>query len=123
MFSNSSWPVTNKFLKCYDLVIYLIAVLTFLDINTHQSDIKMNLIIFVFTLYILVQRAYNWRIFHNGRIIGGNLGKPGEDQLKTNFNNYERWFTQNLDHFNPNNERTWQQVKLLLRIQTIYICK
>ncbi|XP_050513606.1 putative serine protease F56F10.1 [Diabrotica virgifera virgifera] len=22
---------------------------------------------------------------------------------------YERWFTQNLDHFNPNDERTWQQ--------------
>ncbi|XP_072375702.1 putative serine protease F56F10.1 [Diabrotica undecimpunctata] len=33
--------------------------------------------------------------------------QPENDDLEPS--NYERWFTQNLDHFNPNDERTWQQ--------------
>lgn len=69
----------------------------------------MKLIIFVFVFYI--QEVYNWRIFHNGRTKGGNLGEPrGEQHLKSYLNDYEKWFTQNLDHFNPGEERTWQQV-------------
>ncbi|KAJ8962948.1 hypothetical protein NQ314_005665 [Rhamnusium bicolor] len=63
-------------------------------------------------VFCFVNEVYSWRIFHNGRIIGGNLGEPKGDGLQTNLNNYERWFTQNLDHFNPVDERTWQQQAL-----------
>ncbi|XP_072396390.1 putative serine protease F56F10.1 isoform X1 [Diabrotica undecimpunctata] len=39
--------------------------------------------------------------FRRGRIL-----HPEKDPEPSK---YERWFTQNLDHFNPNDERTWQQ--------------
>ncbi|CAG9839385.1 unnamed protein product [Diabrotica balteata] len=40
----------------------------------------------------------------------GSMLQPENDDPEPS--KYERWFTQNLDHFNPNDERTWQQVKL-----------
>uniref|UniRef100_A0A6P7HD32 Serine protease K12H4.7 n=1 Tax=Diabrotica virgifera virgifera TaxID=50390 RepID=A0A6P7HD32_DIAVI len=36
----------------------------------------------------------------------GRIFQPGNHPESRK---YERWFTQNLDHFNPNDERTWQQ--------------
>lgn len=60
-------------------------------------------------LYLLVQ-VECWRVFHFGRSSGGNLGNPESHKLLSTENVTDKWFTQNLDHFNPNNEVTWKQV-------------
>lgn len=48
-----------------------------------------------------------WKTFHLGREKGGNVKGP-------HTTNHElppdQWFTQKLDHFNPTDDRTWQQV-------------
>ncbi|XP_019872170.1 putative serine protease K12H4.7 [Aethina tumida] len=62
-----------------------------------------------FLLSLCYKEVFNWKIFHNGRSVGGNLGKPGGYKLHRDYRNFERWFTQNLDHFNPGEETTWQQ--------------
>lgn len=60
-------------------------------------------------LISLVLNVYPWRIFFRGREIGGNIGKPlSETNGITDIP--EEWFTQTLDHFNPVDDRTWQQV-------------
>lgn len=51
-----------------------------------------------------------WKFFHLGRGNGGNLGKPGGNNFELTNDIPEQWFTQKLDHFNPNNEIIWQQV-------------
>ncbi|XP_025835143.1 putative serine protease F56F10.1 [Agrilus planipennis] len=48
----------------------------------------------------------SWRIFHRGRSVGGNIGQPPETSAP---NVPEKWFIQNLDHFNPSDTRTWRQ--------------
>ena len=53
-------------------------------------------------------------LFHRGRPRGGMLGAPRKS-LKSTFSSKlsspsdEMWFTQQLDHFNPTDTRTWQQ--------------
>lgn len=74
----------------------------------------MKLILFLLLLYI--GTAYNWRIFHNGRSVGGNIGKPNGNSEKVFA---DQWFTQNLDHFSPTNLKTWQQVTVTLRLQLL----
>lgn len=57
--------------------------------------------------------TYGWRIFHRGRHVGGNLGLPGRKENEIELGSPEvpeEWFTQKLDHFNPTDGRTWQQV-------------
>ena len=51
--------------------------------------------------------------FHRGRPRGGMLGAP-KKSLKSLFSRMrapsdEMWYTQQLDHFNPADTRTWQQ--------------
>lgn len=56
-----------------------------------------------------------WKNFHHGRGFGGNLGKPGNGSLVYSDEFPEQWFTQKLDHFNPNNEVTWKQVGIMFK--------
>ncbi|CAH1101926.1 unnamed protein product [Psylliodes chrysocephalus] len=59
------------------------------------------LLVVVFLIGILDSPVDGYRYFRHGR-----LGKKLEDSKPSKF---ERWFTQHLDHFNPNDEREWQQ--------------
>lgn len=58
---------------------------------------------------ILILEIHSWKIFHRGRGVGGNLGIPVSHR-----NKYreipEQWFLQELDHFNPADDRKWKQV-------------
>lgn len=63
----------------------------------------------ILLLFSFFASVYSWRIFFRGRERGGNIGKPHSvgsfvSEIP------EEWFTQVLDHFNPVDERTWQQV-------------
>lgn len=63
----------------------------------------------------LLSNVYAWKIFFRGRETGGNIGKPlSETNSVTDIP--EEWFTQALDHFNPVEDRTWQQVSHLLLV-------
>ncbi|KAG5677970.1 hypothetical protein PVAND_007682 [Polypedilum vanderplanki] len=59
----------------------------------------------------LLHLSDGWRLFKNGRRYGGNLGDP--DKYRTEFlanqDVEDFWFTQKLDHFDPTNNKTWQQ--------------
>lgn len=64
-------------------------------------------------MLVLVQGLFGWQIFHRGRPTGGNLGILGQRAGEFYFDDFdvtEQWFTQILDHFNNNDNRTWQQV-------------
>ncbi|KAF2900100.1 hypothetical protein ILUMI_06086, partial [Ignelater luminosus] len=63
-------------------------------------------------MLVLVPELLAWEIFHRGRHTGGNLVISGKKAV--GFDDWdpsvtEHWFTQILDHFNPNDNRTWQQ--------------
>ncbi|XP_057668742.1 putative serine protease F56F10.1 isoform X1 [Diorhabda carinulata] len=65
-----------------------------------NNQILSVLIIFVW-LSIFNPSTYGYKYFRNGRL--------GSKKEPTPPSKYEKWFTQNLDHFNPNDERNWQQ--------------
>ncbi|XP_044268918.1 putative serine protease K12H4.7 [Tribolium madens] len=71
----------------------------------------MKLFTLLLTLLYISSEVYSWRIFRNGRMVGGNIGEPKSDNCKeSNVKEVqEEWFTQNLDHFNPTDETTWKQ--------------
>ena len=53
------------------------------------------------------------QLFHRGREYGGMLGVPKHDpniSLPP-----DEWFEQQLDHFDPTDTRTWEQVCVLSR--------
>ncbi|CAH1989589.1 unnamed protein product [Acanthoscelides obtectus] len=60
---------------------------------------------------IAIQNAQGWRNFNRGRSKGGNLGLPAGDAVRGSESEKvtTEWFTQYLDHFNPNDGRTWKQ--------------
>ncbi|KAF7272437.1 hypothetical protein GWI33_014783 [Rhynchophorus ferrugineus] len=58
---------------------------------------------------MFINNCYSYRIFHNGRMRGGNLGQPKGKTLHGEARNFTRWFTQTLDHFDIGNLATWQQ--------------
>lgn len=58
----------------------------------------------------LVVNIHAWKIFHRGRGAGGNLGLPVRSSISSVKQIPEKWFIQNLDHFNPVDQRTWKQV-------------
>ncbi|KAL1510018.1 hypothetical protein ABEB36_004676 [Hypothenemus hampei] len=60
-------------------------------------------------LFIIFTNTYAWKYFHNGRVKGGNLGSPNKNNPIKEPQNFTRWFTQNLDHFDVGNATTWQQ--------------
>jgi hypothetical protein len=47
--------------------------------------------------------------FHRGRPRGGMLGSPKSSLNRKSSPIEELWYTQQLDHFNPADTRTWQQ--------------
>ncbi|KAF5283542.1 hypothetical protein FQA39_LY17322 [Lamprigera yunnana] len=67
--------------------------------------------LFVFTLLTLsLSNFHCWKIFHRGRVLGGNLGEPiGRETLYAGEEISDQWFDQKLDHFNPTDQRTWKQ--------------
>jgi hypothetical protein len=53
-------------------------------------------------------------LFHRGRPRGGMLGTPRKSLTSKSLSrmrsyNDEQWYTQQLNHFNPADTRTWQQ--------------
>lgn len=62
---------------------------------------------------ILIAKIHSWRIFHRGRGVGGNLGTPVRHHLSDLREIPEQWFLQELDHFNPSDDRKWKQVSKL----------
>lgn len=73
----------------------------------------MNISWLLFLITFGFIEVYSWRFFHHGRMVGGNLGKPINTRLDFTYDSVqEKLFTQTLDHFNPNNENTWQQVSV-----------
>ncbi|XP_065160833.1 putative serine protease K12H4.7 [Atheta coriaria] len=61
----------------------------------------------------LVNINHAWRNFYRGRGVGGNLGYPPRGvKLQGRISNDHvstEWFTQKLDHFQPNDLRAWKQ--------------
>ncbi|CAH1366832.1 hypothetical protein MTP99_008111 [Tenebrio molitor] len=70
----------------------------------------MKLCAFLLCLLYFCAEVNSWRIFHHGRMVGGNVGIPKPDKRRQSVKEVnEEWFTQQLDHFNPTDETTWQQ--------------
>lgn len=76
--------------------------------NNNNNNIVIYLLIIS---CFLIQISIEWRIFHKGRQIGGSLGtiKTIKDQDEYLLPKAQ-WFAQILDHFNPTDNRTWNQV-------------
>lgn len=69
----------------------------------------MNISWFLLFVTLGFIEVNSWKFFHHGRMVGGNLGAPVTTRINAE-DVEEKWFTQSVDHFNPNNEDTWQQV-------------
>jgi hypothetical protein len=57
---------------------------------------------------VLLSDVEGWKMFHRGRGHGGMLGSPMAAP-NTSVPSAE-WFLQQLDHFTPTIQRTWEQV-------------
>ncbi|KAK3914100.1 Putative serine protease, partial [Frankliniella fusca] len=57
----------------------------------------------------ILQSVSSLRIFHRGRQHGGNVQLWSNSDLSESMFPPEQWFTQQLDHFDPTNQQTWQQ--------------
>nr|XP_022921264.1 putative serine protease K12H4.7 [Onthophagus taurus] len=70
----------------------------------------MNFFTFIPIFLFVIDDAECWKIFHRGRSVGGNLGLPRRNKNGL-FKDIspEKWFLQNLDHFNPGNNQKWKQ--------------
>lgn len=55
-------------------------------------------------LLVLVQGLHGWNRFYHEKHLGLLIKSQTYDEAP------EQWFTQTLDHNNPNDGRTWQQV-------------
>ncbi|CAG9821606.1 unnamed protein product [Phaedon cochleariae] len=66
-----------------------------------------SLILLIISVFSVIETAYSWKFFHHGRVIDKSHKLGSFENEKPS--KYERWITQNLDHFHPTNERTWQQ--------------
>lgn len=71
----------------------------------------MRLLILYLLLFILANSVYGGKRFRLGRRNYGNLGAPSvhEDEETP----APQWFTQKLDHSNPSDLRTWNQVSIM----------
>lgn len=81
----------------------------------------MRLLLKLIIFHGLLSSCWTLRQFWRGRYVkGGGLGDPSkvfneEVHLLESAPSEEKWFTQQLDHFDPTNlGKTWQQVKLPL---------
>lgn len=67
------------------------------------------LLIFTVLVFVQIDSVHGWRKFWKGRHYKGNLHVPianvSAEQLPP-----DRWFAQKLDHFDPSNTQTWNQV-------------
>ena len=72
-----------------------------------------SLQLFVIGIIILPLLIDGLPFFHRGRPRGGMVGSPKRTFqifiLSTKSPSDELWYTQQLDHFNPADARTWQQ--------------
>lgn len=71
--------------------------------------IGIRYILFWLIILYLSHLTNAWRHFWKGRKNGGNLGHPSNFEISDKPLPQDEWFTQNLDHFNPINNETWQQ--------------
>jgi hypothetical protein len=62
---------------------------------------------------IIINSAVSWRTFWKGRKVNGNLGDPTKfhHDSESFSKSEDLWFEQKLDHFNPRNDKTFEQVK------------
>ncbi|XP_023014735.1 putative serine protease F56F10.1 [Leptinotarsa decemlineata] len=70
---------------------------------------KLFVLISIAVLLCIVETGHCWRFFYNGRVVDKDYQNTKSWNLQSSPSKYERWFTQKLDHFNPNDERTWKQ--------------
>lgn len=81
----------------------------------------MRALILYLLLFILVNCVYGGRNFRLGRRKNGNLGGPGDykgEQVPA-----AQWFSQRLDHSNPSDLRTWNQVSTMkLPNNSFFLC-
>lgn len=76
----------------------------------------MNKLISTFALVLAISvPALGWRTFWKGRRFDGNVGHPTDFHRTLEAENDEDlWFKQKLDHFEPTNDKTWNQVRSTL---------
>lgn len=80
----------------------------------------MRLLYELFIIHCLLSYCWCLRQFWKGRYVkgGGGLGEPSKSYNYLahlgSAANEEKWFIQQLDHFDPTNlDKTWQQVRNL----------
>ncbi|CAG9854740.1 unnamed protein product [Phyllotreta striolata] len=66
----------------------------------------MDKLLLLFSICLILTVIFDFPVEGYRYFRQGRLGKKVDDSKPSKF---ERWFTQNLDHFNPNNQKTWQQ--------------
>ena len=76
----------------------------------NKKSHRMRILLLLSIIIILLNCGTAWRTFLRGRSNNGNLGVPklSKDYVLPT----EQWFKQFLDHFNPTDARTWEQVNL-----------
>jgi hypothetical protein len=70
---------------------------------------SLSLILVIFIAFS--EPAFGWRHFWKGRRFEGNVGHPTE--FRGNLRNKgddDLWFKQKLDHSQPMDDKTWNQV-------------
>lgn len=70
----------------------------------------MRALVLYLLLFITVNCVNGERSFRLGRRKNGNLGAPGD--YKGEEVPAPQWFAQKLDHSNPSDLRTWNQVRI-----------
>lgn len=76
----------------------------------------MRLLFKLLIFHCVLSYCWGIRQFWRGRYVkGGGLGDPSKfPTLRSDVSNEEKWFTQELDHFDPTNlGKTWQQVLII----------
>lgn len=70
----------------------------------------MRALILYLLLFIAANSVYGTIIFRSGRRNHGNIGAPGDYDME---DIKPAWFSQKLDHTNPSDLRTWDQVRIM----------
>lgn len=113
MIAQAQWPVVTYTLINHYIFLAghpYIPLESLIIFQTHPNSFSgtMKLFLSIAIIGAIVNSGESWRSFAIGRKKNGNLGEPN---LSKSFDPpKDQWFTQNLDHFNPVEGRTWQQV-------------
>lgn len=77
----------------------------------------MRLCLIIVAILSIYQPVLGWRTFWKGRKFDGNVGHPTDFKGRLgNDGDNDLWFTQKLDHFEPVNDKTWKQVRLIISL-------